>query len=157
MVFMETNNLYERDFYAWIMHNVKLLKFGKLSEINTDILIDELESMAKRDKRELISHLIILLAHLLKWQLQLKTFSEIYRNFHGTSWNNTIVEQRMQIIEQLEMSPSLKPYLSEALENAYPKAVQLAHKETKLSKNIFPTNCPYSLEQILDDDFYPSI
>jgi len=157
MVFMETNNLYERDFYAWIKHNVKLLKFGKLSEINTEILIDELESMAKRDKRELINHLIILLAHLLKWQLQLNTFSEIYRNFHGTSWNNTIVEQRMQIIEQLEMSPSLKAYLSEALEKAYPKAIQLAHKETKLSKDSFPTNCPYSLEQILDDDFYPSI
>jgi len=145
MVFMETNNLYERDFYAWIMHNVKLLKFGKLSEINTEILIDELESMAKRDKRELISHLIILLAHLLKWQL------------HETSWNNRIVEQRMQIIEQLDMSPSLKAYLSEALEKAYPKAVQLAHKETKLSKDSFPTNCPYLLEQILDDDFYPSI
>jgi hypothetical protein len=157
MVFMETNNLYERDFYAWIQHNVKLLKFGKLSEIDTNILIDELESIAKRDKRELISHLIILLAHLLKWQLQLKTFSEIYRNFHGTSWNNTIVEQRMQIIEQLEMSPSLKPYLPEALEKAYPKAVQLAHKETKLSKESFPKNCPYSLEEILDDDFYPSI
>lgn len=124
---------------------METLKFGKLSEINTDILIDELESMAKRDKRELISHLIILLAHLLKW------------HFHGTSWNNTIIEQRMQIIEQLEMSPSLKAYLSEALEKAYPKAVQLAHKETKLSKNIFPTNCPYSLEQILDDDFYPSM
>jgi uncharacterized membrane protein YidH (DUF202 family) len=142
---METNNLYERDFYAWIMHNVKLLKFGKLSEINTDILIDELESMAKREKQELISHLIILLAHLLKL------------HFHGTSWNNTIVEQRMQIIEQLEMSPSLKAYLSEALEKAYPKAVQLAHKETKLAKESFPKDCPYLLEQILDDDFYPSI
>ncbi|RKZ72671.1 MAG: DUF29 domain-containing protein [Gammaproteobacteria bacterium] len=154
---MEIQNLYERDFYAWIQYNIELLKCGKLLEINTEILIDELESMAKRDKRELISHLIILLAHLLKWQFQLKQLSEIYQNFHGSSWKATIIEQRMQIMELLEMSPSLKPYLSEALQKAYPKGVEIAHKETELPKTTFPKSCPYLLEQILQDDFYPSV
>jgi len=152
---MDSINIYERDFYAWIRHNIELLKLGQFSKINTDILIDELESMAKRDKRELISHLIILLAHLLKLQFQLKQLSEISQNFHGSSWKSTIIEQRMQIIEQLEMSPSLS--LSEALEKAYPKAVELAHKETGLSKNNFPQICAYDLKQILDDDFYPQV
>jgi len=154
---MNSINLYERDFYAWILHNIELLKLGKFSKINTDILIDELESMAKRDKRELISHLIILLAHLLKWQFQLEQLSEIYKNFHGSSWKSTIIEQRMQIIEQLEMSPSLKNYLSEALQKAYPKAVELAHKETGLSKTNFPQICAYDLKQVLNDDFYPQV
>ncbi|MCK5535293.1 MAG: DUF29 domain-containing protein [Bacteroidales bacterium] len=148
---------YEKDFYSWIYKNINLLKQRKFAELNVDILIDELESMAKRDKRELISHLIILLAHLLKWQFQLKQFSEIYRNFHVSSWKYTIIEQRMQITEQLEMSPSLKTYLSAALQKAYPKAVELVHKETGLSKTDFPQICVYGLEQVLNDDFYPQV
>jgi argininosuccinate lyase len=44
--------LYEKDFYAWLEHTINLLKQGRLSELNTDILIDELESIAKRDQIE---------------------------------------------------------------------------------------------------------
>jgi len=154
---MVNTPLYEHDFYAWIQHHIELLKQGRLAEIDRDILIDELDSMAKRDKRELISHLIILLAHLLKWSFQLKQLSDIYKNFQGNSWKATIIEQRMQIAEQLEMSPSLKPYLSEAWQKAYPKAVDLVHKETGLPQSAFPEICPYTLEQLLDDNFYPEI
>ena len=154
---MVNTPLYEHDFYAWIQHHIELLKQGRLAEIDRDILIDELDSMAKRDKRELISHLIILLGHLLKWSFQLKQLSDIYKNFQGNSWKATIIEQRMQIAEQLEMSPSLKPYLSEAWQKAYPKAVDLVHKETGLPQSAFPEICPYTLEQLLDDNFYPEI
>lgn len=61
---------YEQDFHSWIYKNIDLLKQGRLVDINIDILIDELESMAKRDKRELMSHFMILIAHLLKWEFQ---------------------------------------------------------------------------------------
>ncbi|BAP55362.1 hypothetical protein THII_1065 [Thioploca ingrica] len=138
---------YEQDFYAWIQHNIALLKQGKLNEIDIDILIDELESMAKRDKRELTSRLMILMAHLLKWQFQ--------PNKQSGSWQSSIDEQRIQIIEQLEESPSLKNTLHEGIGRAYPKAVTLAAKETGLSLEIFPKECPYRIEQLLDDDFYP--
>lgn len=153
---MSAISLYDKDFYAWIDHHVTLLKQGKLSEINVDILVDELESMAKRDKRELISHLILLIAHLLKWQFQLKQLEGIYRNFNRSSWKNTIIEQRMQIIDQLETSPSLNAYLDEAVLKAYKKAIDLTHKETGLAKTVFPQACPYSLDELLDDEFYPA-
>ena len=73
---MKFQALYETDFYRWIFHNIELLKQQRFSEIDVDLLIDELESMAKRDKRELVSHFIILIAHLLKWQFQLKQLTE---------------------------------------------------------------------------------
>ncbi|NJO16471.1 MAG: DUF29 domain-containing protein [Thioploca sp.] len=57
---MDSNALYEKDFYAWIQHHIELLKQGKLEQLDVEILIDELESMGKRDKRELVSHFIIL-------------------------------------------------------------------------------------------------
>jgi hypothetical protein len=91
---------YERDFYHWIHQNIALLKQGRLAEIDVDILIDELENMAKRDRRELICRLMILIAHLLKWQFQ--------PDKQGSSWQRSIDEQRIQIMKQLEDSPSLK-------------------------------------------------
>jgi len=141
-----TGSLYEQDFYAWIHHHIKLLKQRKFAEIEVEILIDELESMAKRDRRELISHLVILILHLLKWQ-----FQPLHRSH---SWRSSIVEQRYQIHSQLEESPSLRAYLSEAMLKAYPKAVELASKESGLPASTFPEDCPYSLEQLLNDEFY---
>ncbi len=138
---------YERDFYGWIHHNIALLKRGQWADIEVDILIDELESMAKRDRRELTSRLMILIAHLLKWQFQPAKRSG--------SWQGSIDEQRLRISRQLEDSPSLKNQCFESIESAYPDALKLAIKETKLPAITFPKECPYSIEQLLDEDFYP--
>lgn len=139
---------YERDFYSWIHRNIDLLKQGKLADIDIDILIDELESMAKRDKRELTSRLMILIAHLLKWQFQPENQSG--------SWRGSIREQRIQLIEQLEESPSLRNSLDESVVKAYPKALALAIDETGLTSKKFPAECPYALKQLLDENFYPN-
>ncbi|MEY3221039.1 MAG: hypothetical protein RIT27_2396 [Pseudomonadota bacterium] len=130
---------YEKDFYSWIYKNIDLLKQRKFSELDVDILIDELESMAKRDKRELTSHLMILIAHLLKWQFQSEQRSG--------SWRGSIYEQRIRITKQLDESPSLKNQLLEGIEIAYPDALKLAIKETGLPPKIFPKECFYSIEQ----------
>jgi hypothetical protein len=154
---MKLEKLYEADFYTWIFRNIELLKQRRFSKIDVDILIDELESLAKRDKRELVSHFIILLAHLLKWQFQLKQLTEQWQARQGGSWRGSIMEQRLQIVKQLKESPSLKNYLAEAVENAYPDAVKIAMQETQLSQGTFPKMCSYSIEQLLDENFYPII
>ncbi len=138
---------YDQDFYSWIYKNIDLLKQRKFSELDVDILIDELESMAKRDRRELTSRLMILIAHLLKWQFQPEQRSG--------SWQGSIDEQRIKIAKQIEESPSLKNQLNEGIKVAFPDALKLAIKETRLSSKIFPKECPYSIEQLLNEDFYP--
>jgi hypothetical protein len=153
---MKLEKLYEADFYTWIFRNIELLKQRRFSKIDVDILIDELESMAKQDKRELISHFIILLAHLLKWQFQLKRLTEQWQTQQEGSWRGSIMEQRLQIVKQLKESPSLKNYLAEAVENAYPDAVKIAMQETQFSQSTFPKMCSYSIEQLLDENFYPA-
>jgi hypothetical protein len=135
---------YERDFYGWIQHHIDLLKQGKWADIDTEILIDELESMAKRDRRELTSRLMILIAHLLKWLFQ--------PDKRSGSWRGSIREQRIQILEQLEESPSLRNNLAESVVKSYPKALTLAIDETGLPIKTFPQNCPYAIEQLLDED-----
>ena len=138
--------LYSQDFYAWIYHNIELLRQNKFAEIDVETLIEELESMARGDRNELESRLTILIAHLLKWQ---------YQPAHrSSSWHSSIVEQRFRITKQLRKAPSLKSYFSEALQEAYPDAIKIAVKETGLPQTIFPESCPYSMAQLLDEDFY---
>ncbi len=140
---------YDQDFYQWTQHNAQLLREGKLAEIDILHIAEELESMGKRDKRELISRLTVLLAHLLKWQFQPQLRSK--------SWQLTVREQRLQIAKLLKDSPSLKPLLhQEGILEAYPDALDMASDETGLPLSTFPEICPYSIEQLLDKTFYPA-
>ena len=67
----------------------------------------------------------------------------------------TIREQRYRILKLLEESPSLKPYLPEAIAQAYQYGLALAVRETPLNYEDFPAECPYNLEPILDLEFFP--
>lgn len=144
------NNLateYEHDFYVWVQRHIALLKQGKVSEIDVEHLILELEDMGKSNLRELESRFVVLIAHLLKWQLQPEKRSN--------SWSSSINEQRVQIARLLRKIPSLKREMPNAIKDAFADAVKLAAKETKLPQATFPNECSYTLEQLLDDDFYP--
>ncbi|MFI3217624.1 MAG: DUF29 domain-containing protein [Methylococcales bacterium] len=144
---MNIQTLYDSDFNAWIQQNILLLKESRLNEIDTKHLIEELEDRTKSDKRELVNRFVILIAHLLKWQYQ--------PAMQSNSWSRTIDEQRDQINDGLIENPSLKPYATEAIEKSYSRAVKLAHKETKLPISTFPTQCLYTQDQLLDENFYP--
>src|SRR5579872_3863392 len=138
---------YENDFYAWAIHNAQLLRERKLSEIDIENIAEEIESMGKSEKRELINRLAILLAHLLKWKFQPIKQSK--------SWQLTIKEQRFQLIKLFEESPSLKHEIELKLEEAYEQAMIIAERETGFEENNFPKNCPFSLKQVLDQKFFP--
>lgn len=139
------SQLYETDFYAWTLEQAKLLKQGQLNQLDVLNLIEEIESLGKREKQELRNRLGILIGHILKWQYQ--------SDKRSNSWKATIREQRRRIKEHLEDNPSLKSYLSEAVFLAYQDGVDLAIQETNLPDKTFPTENPYSISQILDSDF----
>jgi len=140
--------LYEQDLFAWTQQQVNLLTHQRWHELDVENLIDELEGMATRDQREMTNRLIILIAHLLKWEFQ--------PDHQSGSWRGSIQEQRLQLNGLLEDSPSLHQQFIESLEKAYPQAVKLASKETELPTTKFPNECPYELAQLLDEDFLPS-
>ena len=140
--------LYEQDLFAWTQQQVNLLTHQRWHELDVENLIDELEGMARRDRREMINRLIILIAHLLKWEFQ--------PDHQSGSRRGSIQEQRLQLNGLLEDSPSLHQQFIESLEKAYPQAVKLASKETELPTTKFPNECPYELAQLLDEDFLPS-
>ena len=147
--------LYQTDYAQWARRNAELLAARRFDELDIAHLLEELGDMSKSDRRELYSRLLVLLAHLLKWQYQLPTLAERWQEFKGDSWRATLVEQREQIADLLRHSPGLKTALAAAIADAWPGAVRLAHKETRLPLDRFPAACPYTDAQILDDEFYP--
>jgi hypothetical protein len=139
---------YDDDFFAWTQEQARLLREGELAEIDAANLAEEVESMGRSDRREIRSRLMVLLAHLLKWCFQPERRSP--------SWLATIAEQRLQIDLLLADSPSFNPVVAAALEaDAYARARGMAMRETGLAAEAFPASCPFTPEQILDDEFMP--
>ena len=142
-----SGNLYEHDFYAWANEQAALLRAGQLSAADIEHIAEEIESMGKSEKRELVSRLTVLLQHLLKWQ-----FQPLYR---GASWEGTIHIQRRDLADHLTDNPSLRAKLSETISAAYDRAIYAAAGETNLPRSTFPASCPWSFEKIMDDEFWP--
>jgi uncharacterized protein DUF29 len=128
---------YEQDFYAWAMRNVELLRQGRLSEIDVEHVAEELETMGRSERWELMSRLAMLLAHLLKWVYQ------PYRR--SRRWRATIKIQREDIRALLEESPSLKPELEQKLSDAYRRAKIEAERQTGISEDRLPRGLPLYL------------
>lgn len=142
-----TNATYEGDFYGWLLKSAELLRQGQFSELDLEQIAEELEGMARSDKRQLINRFAVLLSHLLKWQYQPERRSK--------SWERTIREQRKRISLLLDDSPSLKYEIEQKLADAYEIAVLSAANETGLDEDRFPESCEYALDQVLDAGFYP--
>jgi Domain of unknown function DUF29 len=138
-------NLYETDFYAWTLEQSKLLKEGDFNHIDIINLVEEIESLGNQERRELESRLGILIGHLLKWDYQPEKRSK--------SWRATIREQRRTAQKLMSQNPSLKPYLAEAIADAYESGLDLVVRETPLDYQDLPEDCPYTLEHLFDPDF----
>ena len=138
--------LYE-DTYGWAIHTAELLRSNKMNEVNFDEVLEEIEALGRSEKHELINRLVILIMHLLKWQYQ--------STMRGHSWKYSIIEQRKQVKIHFKDNPSLKSKLDEILIDAYDVAVSKAIQQTGLEEKVFPTECPYTFDQIIDNDFFP--
>ncbi len=89
--------LYDRDFFAWSREQAELLRAGKLEQADIEHIAEEIDSMGRTEKRELISRLSVLLLHLLKWRYQSEK--------RGPSWEASIRVQRNRLAEHLGRQP----------------------------------------------------
>ena len=138
---------HEEDVYGWAIYTAQLLRNKRMNELDFDNIIEEMEALGRSEKHELINRLSVLLSHLLKWQYQ--------PTMRGHSWVYSIKEQRKQSKIHLKDNPSLKSKLDDILIDAYDVAISKAAKETTLDEKEFPQECPYTFDQIMNDEFYP--
>jgi DNA-binding transcriptional regulator YdaS (Cro superfamily) len=138
---------YDRDYHAWLTRQAALLAERRFADLDLDNLIDEIQDLARSEKREIENRLNVLLVHLLKWSHQ--------PTERSGGWASTIIEQRARLLKRLQESPSLRGYPGEALDEEYAIARDKAAAETGLRAATFPKSCPYTIDQVLDPDFLP--
>jgi hypothetical protein len=149
MLKQELRNLYEQDFVEWLSQTLSLLKTKNLDSLDWEHLIEEIESLGNEQRHKVNSYLFQLLVYLLLYR-----YWKGEREWSGRSWAAEIDNFRTQL-EFLFESKTLHNYFLERVEIVYPKAVRQASFKSQLPRSIFPEQCPFSTEEILNDKFFP--
>jgi hypothetical protein len=145
-----TKAAYDTDFYAWTQAQAEALRSKNWPALDLTNLAEEIESLCRRDRRAITHQLERLLLHLLKWAYQPGE-----RNRRGRSWLGSMLQARHEIAQLIAESPSLHDYPAQQLTEAYRHARAQAAIQTSLPLTTFPETCPWSLTQVLDEDFWP--
>lgn len=143
------HTLYDTDFYTWTQEQAALLREGAFHDVDIANVVEEIESLGISQEHALESQLRRLVMHLLKWYYQPQ------RRQTGRSWASTIINARREIDRILTRSPSLHRRRESLLHAEYPTARRLASAETRLPLAIFPEACPWTIKEVLDEDFFP--
>ncbi|GFE68285.1 DUF29 domain-containing protein [Chroococcus sp. FPU101] len=145
----EIKSLYEQDFLLWTERIVEQLQTKDIAHLDWENLIEEIKSLGYEEKRKVDSYAKQLLLHLLLYQYWLSE-----REFCKRGWRTEITNFRDEL-EDLFQSETLYNYYLQRLEEVYRKSRRLAIEKTGLTASNFPQDCPYTIEQILDFDFFP--
>lgn len=143
-------SLYEKDFMLWIEKTLENLQNKNVEKLDWQHLIEEVEALGKEQKNKVDSYLLQLLIHLLIYQ-----YWETERQSSGKKWAREIDNFRVQL-ELLFESTTLYNYCLQRLEFIYEKARKIAVRKSELLPDIFPQKCPFSIEELLDFDFFPN-
>ncbi len=158
-------NLYETDYPKWLGKQRDLLAAGDFESLDIPNLLEAMELRMGDAVHELESHLIILLLHLLKYDYQTRILQDPWvQDKVIYTWLPSINNPRSEIEQLIRNNPYLKGKVEQAVAHAYPiaknkainglnKYIRLEHK--KLNQNSFPKNSPWTIEQILNDDWLP--
>jgi len=134
---MVKQTLYDSDLNLWLETVIAQLRSGDLQNVDIENLIEELEGLAGRDKREIISRLKTLFEHILK-----RCYVDMPNEFRG--WEVTIRTQRFELEQMLEQSPSLKRHFIESIDKCFNVALKDVWSE--YSQYTFPNTWQFSLD-----------
>ena len=139
---------YDHDVMALANEQARLLRAWRFEALDIEHIADEIEDVGKSEQRELANRMAILVAHLLKWQLQPQR--------RGASWEIAVVHQRKAIALHLKHVPSLKAKLGDAewWEVVWGDAISQAARETGLGD--FQQSCTWTFDQIMNPEFWPA-
>jgi hypothetical protein len=132
---------YDEDLYSWVQEQVALLRAGRLDQIDAENIAEELSDVGRSEYAKLESALRVLVMHMLKWDQQ--------PELRTPSWVFSIREQRRRLDRLIRQNPGLKPHRDEALSDIYQSARDWASLETHFDVSEFPSECPYTWEDVL--------
>ncbi|MBF2057708.1 MAG: DUF29 domain-containing protein [Cyanobacterium sp. T60_A2020_053] len=141
-------NLYDIDYYLWTIETVELLKTKNWDKLDLANLIEELESLGKSDFNKVRSLLRQIIVHILLLEYWDREYERNYRH-----WRGEIIAFRDDLNNSL--TTTLKNKLTQELETIYNVSRKIVIQKTGLNQKLFPNNCPYSLDKLINDEWYP--
>lgn len=143
----DLQQLYEIDDYQWLEETVKLLKHKQFNDLDLDNLIEELEDLGREKKNAVASLLEQVIRHLLLLQYWIEE-----QEYNATHWQGEIYTFRVQLKRKL--TTNLRNFLEKELNNIYQDALGFVKIKTQ-NKVKFPSECPYTLEELLAQEWLP--
>jgi CII-binding regulator of phage lambda lysogenization HflD len=146
-VITNLKTLYEIDTNQWLEETIELLKANRFNELDLENLIEELEALGRNDKNAVESLLEQVIRHLLLLQYWLKE-----SEYNKSHWQAEITGFRTQLKRRL--TSNLRNHLLKELSSLYQDALAYVRQKTSLEVD-FPAECPYSLEELLNINWFP--
>ena len=142
--------LYEDDYYAWVQDQVRALRERRIEEIDWENVAEEVDDLGKSVRWSIQNHLETLVEHLIK----LAHTQGSLRARNARLWT-TVRLARTKIRRQLRQNPSLRPKMSELFQEAYEDGRTRGLATIDILEKEIPAMSPWTLEQVLDDSFWP--
>jgi hypothetical protein len=152
------STLYETDYYTWTRETARLLREGRLSEVDTEHLAEEVEDLGKSERRNFVGYLSQSFAHLIKYGYLATRYPDNARR-----WTRDAAFFLKEAMGVLEENPGLKGELQSLLKKSWETArgeifrkfVDDFPREQDIDRIGIPARCPWSPEQVLSGEILP--
>ncbi len=145
---------YEDDFYAWTQHQAAVLRGLPVADnrFDREHVAEAIEDLGKSERDAGRSQLRRIIEHLLKL-----AYSPAQPPRFG--WTETVLEARQTISDKI--SPTLRRDAETVLDKLYADArkraaASLGRDGEPDAGAVLPQTCPFSLEEICREDWYPA-
>ena len=144
---------YDGDFYAWTRHQAEVLREMPVSDnrFDRENVAEEIETLGRNERDAVRSQVRRIIEHFLKLQ---------YSPALGprTGWMRSIAEARAELGDKI--SRTLRQDTQRRLPKLYEQARNLAalglmEFGEQAAAGQLPSSCPYTLQQVFEDDWYP--
>ena len=148
-------SLYQTDYYAWTRQQAAELRALAARRVDTKLdlenLAEEVESLGRSDLNTVRSQVRRIIEHLLKLEHSPASEPRI-------DWRGSVAQARDEVEDHI--TASMFPDVAADLDKLFGRARRdaaaglIKHGEREAA-NALPQACPYSFEQIVDQDWYP--
>ena len=148
---MANQTLYDSDFYQWTQETLRQIQERDFENIDWENLAEEIKALGRAEKNAILSYLEQLLIHLLLYQ-----YWKPVRYLYTSGWDE--IDEFRSRLERILDSKSLSNFFTLQVDSAYLKAKRRAIKKfvrAGLDAPSFPEQCPYTIEQLLNLDYFP--
>jgi hypothetical protein len=143
--------LYENDFYAWTLDQAERLRaMAGDNRIDAELLAEEIEDLGKSEVRTVKSYVARILEHFLK--IEYSGSSEPQRH-----WENEIRVFRLELQDYLTrtLRAKVEADIGRCFAIARTRAKDSLRKNADGTEPHLPEDCPYTLDRVLDPDWFP--